>query len=192
MRRRADAARHHLDDAAPAPGARPRTGRGWGPFTGGQLAAIIIAVVVVVVSGSNGFVTNPATGKRAVVNTLGQVSAAVTGTVTANVTNPHWAMGAQINPGSTFTPLLSGPRFVGAIHLDFSTVAPGPIDAVQLGTSTDSCTSVAIIDNVHPAEVGEVQLTYGTGLYVPTGTTICARNSDAAHLTAAVSAESHT
>lgn len=62
-----------------------REGRGWGPFSGGQLATVIIAVVVMamlpvgafaVVSGSNAFVTDATTGKHAAVNSAGALTVA--------------------------------------------------------------------------------------------------------------------
>jgi hypothetical protein len=65
---------------------RGRSGRGWGPFSGGQITVIILAVVVMVglpvgafavVSGSNVFVTDATSGKHATVNPGGQMLVAV-------------------------------------------------------------------------------------------------------------------
>jgi len=76
-------------DAAPEAGGeavaenrRRREGRGWGPFSGGQLTVIIVAICVMVmlpvgafavVAGDNVFVTDPTTGKQAKVTTAGEV-----------------------------------------------------------------------------------------------------------------------
>jgi hypothetical protein len=65
---------------------RRRAGRGWGPFSGGQLTVIIVAISVMillpvgafaVVSGSNVFVTDAVSGKQQSVNGLGQALVAV-------------------------------------------------------------------------------------------------------------------
>src|SRR6201988_2822509 len=76
-------------DAAPEAGGeavgekrRRREGRGWGPFSGGQLTVIIVAICVMVmlpvgafavVAGDNVFVTDPTTGKQAKVTPAGEV-----------------------------------------------------------------------------------------------------------------------
>ncbi len=104
--------RKQKTDSGDTPGPQPK--RGLGPFTGGQLTVIIVAVVVAVlvpvgawaVTGSNSFVTdftsgvhakvdakqNVATavhdatsGTAAKVNALGQLSTIATGSVTAGV-----------------------------------------------------------------------------------------------------------
>ena len=65
---------------------RRREGRGWGPFSGGQLTVIIVAIAVMillpvgafaVVSGSNVFVTDAVSGKTQSVNGLGQALVSV-------------------------------------------------------------------------------------------------------------------
>jgi hypothetical protein len=100
---------------------RRRDGRGLGPFTGGQLTAIVITFAVLLlfplgawaVTGNNVFVTDATSGTRAKVdaknnlntaihdagtgtaakvNGLGQLSAAVTGSVSANVVYPTSAI----------------------------------------------------------------------------------------------------
>jgi len=74
-----------------------RRARGkFGPFSGGHLTAIIVTVVIVVgfpfaagaVTGNNVFVTDAASGTRATVTSKGQLSAAVTGSVTATPAAP--------------------------------------------------------------------------------------------------------
>ncbi len=75
---------------------RRREGRGWGPFSGGQLSAIIITLAIVIgfpvaafaVTGSNVFVTDAASGTHAKVNASGQLSVAATGSVTATQAAP--------------------------------------------------------------------------------------------------------
>jgi hypothetical protein len=61
---------------------RRREGRGWGPFSGGQLTIIIVAICVMVmlpvgafavVSGSNVFVTDATSGVQAKVNASGEL-----------------------------------------------------------------------------------------------------------------------
>ena len=69
-------------------GKRRREGRGWGPFSGGQLTIIVVAIAVMVmlpvgafavVSGSNVFVTDAVSGKQQHVNSLGQGLVSVKG-----------------------------------------------------------------------------------------------------------------
>lgn len=70
---------------------RRREGRGWGPFTGGQLTAIIIMLVVMVmlpvgafavVSGTNSFITDATSGVRAKVDAKGNLNTATHDAVT--------------------------------------------------------------------------------------------------------------
>src|ERR1700680_4478987 len=80
----------------PSTARRRREGRGWGPFSGGQLTAIILGVLAAIafpvcawaVSGTTVFVTDAVSGTHAKVNSLGQLSVAATGSVTATPTPP--------------------------------------------------------------------------------------------------------
>jgi hypothetical protein len=65
---------------------RRNDGRGWGPFSGGQLTVIIVAIAVMIllpvgafaaVAGSNVFVTDATSGKTQVVNAAGQAEVEV-------------------------------------------------------------------------------------------------------------------
>jgi hypothetical protein len=75
---------------------KPRMGRGLGPFSGGQLTTIIIAIVLAValpvgawaVSGTTVFVTDSVSGKTASVNARRQLNVAASGSVTATPTPP--------------------------------------------------------------------------------------------------------
>jgi hypothetical protein len=89
MRRR----KHRTDpiESVGEPGERRRSGRGLGPFSGGQLTIIIIAVVVMVglpvgayavVSGSNSFITDATSGVRAHVTSTGQLQTHPNGPLT--------------------------------------------------------------------------------------------------------------
>ncbi len=76
---------------------RRREGRGFGPFSGGQLTAIILGVTIAIafpvgawaISGTTVFVTDNVTGKTAAVNASRQLSVAATGSVTATPTPPN-------------------------------------------------------------------------------------------------------
>src|SRR5262245_47028180 len=80
-RRRTDACDADAPNA-PDGGGRPRKGRGWGPFSGGQLTAIILGGLLAIafpvgayaaVSGSNVFVADATSGARAGVTSAGKV-----------------------------------------------------------------------------------------------------------------------
>ena len=68
----------------------------WGPFTGRQLSTMVCVLLVTImlpvgafaVTGNNVFVADPTTGVQAKVNGAGQLSAAVTGSVTATPAAP--------------------------------------------------------------------------------------------------------
>ena len=94
--------RNNYSDVSDATGEPTMTrrrgeGRGWGPFSGGQLTAIILGVLVAIafpvgawaVSGTTVFVTDAVSGTHAKVNSLGQLSVAAIGSVTATATADH-------------------------------------------------------------------------------------------------------
>jgi hypothetical protein len=74
----------------------PRGQRGLGPFSGGQLTAIVITTLLVVgfpvgafaVSGQNAFVTDTKTGAHAKVSSTGSLQTSIAGTVSATAQPP--------------------------------------------------------------------------------------------------------
>jgi len=88
--------RSSLQDCELSEGSESRGRRGWGPFTGGQLTAIILGITLAVafplgawaVTGSNVFVADSVSGKTASVNALRQLSVNAAGVVTANPAPP--------------------------------------------------------------------------------------------------------
>jgi hypothetical protein len=105
--------------------------RGLGPFTGGQLTAIVITFVVVigfpvgafaVVSGSNSFVTDATSGKQAKVNSLGQLATTATPAAPASM----YAQSDQyvLTSGSPVTAVTGGWRAGLALVITSLTVGP--------------------------------------------------------------------
>src|ERR1700688_3251616 len=95
--------------------------RGWGPFSGGQLTAIIVTLAIVIgfpvaafaVTGSSVFVTDAHTGAHAAVNAAGGLS--VAGTVTATPTPPNasyttFTIASESLPCSPVTPAVPAGR----------------------------------------------------------------------------------
>jgi hypothetical protein len=74
--------RNHQSDAVSEP---RRQGRGWGPFSGGQLTAIVITLAIVIgfpvaafaVTGSNSFITDFTSGAHAKVDAKKNVNTAI-------------------------------------------------------------------------------------------------------------------
>jgi hypothetical protein len=112
MRRRKNESHAGELSGEAAVGKRRRSeGRGWGPFSGGQLAFIIVAVAAVVgfpyaanavVSGSNVFVTDATTGTRAAVMSQGAQKVAVTGKVNLGPTDSGNLNTAAMKLGQIF------------------------------------------------------------------------------------------
>jgi hypothetical protein len=142
---------------------RHRGGRGWGPFSGGQLALVVCVVAVVVgfpvaatavISGSNVFVTNATTGTHAVVNSLGQLSVAATGSVTATPTPPsasYTKIGGASEASGCNAVTVAVPAgkalIVTSITVDMRSVTTGPVEVLPVaatpGTPCGLLTSAA-------------------------------------------------
>jgi hypothetical protein len=170
---------------------RRREGSGWGPFSGGQLSAIIITLAIVIgfpvaafaVTGSNVFVTDAASGTHVKVNALGQLSVAATGSVTADQAAPSAFY--QKTGGGNFgtdgsghvtlcTPALPSGKalVVTSVNEAFHTAASP--DVVLLGRESNSggCGQVNqknIDDSSTSGTAGSHILSFQPGVVVPSG-----------------------
>jgi hypothetical protein len=141
---------------------RGRGHRGWGPFTGGQLTALILGVVVAIafpvgawaVSGTSVFVTDNVSGKTAAVNGLRQLSVAATGSVTATPTPPNASFdqfSSVDNPGQcnsvTSTVPTGKALIVSSVTVDVRTGTTGPFAVYLYAASPGSpCVPKADLD----------------------------------------------
>ena len=141
-----------------------RSDRGWGPFTGGQLTAIILGLTLATafpigawaVSGTTVFVTDKATGQTAAVSPTGQLSVNATGSVTATPTPPsesyntRWVYVFDSDPCDSLTPKVPAGKalIVLSVTVNISgTSAPGPvIVAVEPAKPGTPC--VPVVDAV--------------------------------------------
>jgi hypothetical protein len=166
-----------------------REGRGWGPFSGGQLTIIVMTFAVLLLfpvgawalSFSNVAITDPGGVNQAKVNASGQLSAAVKGSVTAKVAFPTTAIvhsddgfgNPVVYPndcGSGFCVKLIAPPVgealvVTSIHVNTTyDPTPGPDQAVRIFRSSDgTCKSNTLelaMEEVNPASVGVTDLRY--------------------------------
>jgi hypothetical protein len=169
------------------------TTRGWGPFTGGQLTAIVIAVVAMVmfpvgawaVSGSNVFLTDAVSGKRATVNPAGSLNVAQASPKTfvnrsKNPTTGHYEKVVAASPGHALV-------ITSVVFNVIKVTTPGPVASFALGISTHdaSCTTVAfdhVNDTpaliVNPGGIGPITVPFQPGLVVPPGRSLCVQNND--------------
>jgi len=152
---------------------KQRRGRGWGPFSGGQLTIIIgiLAVVIgfpvaanAVVSGSNVFVTNATTGTRAAVNSSGALD--VAGSVTATPTPPSAsyvsvATAFEVNGCTSITPSVPVGKalVVTSITVRVVAVTTGPVlvDLVSAVPITP-CSRYAYADEIAIPGAGASQI----------------------------------
>jgi hypothetical protein len=175
---------------------RRRESRGWGPFSGGQLTAIIITVVVMVMLPVGACVTDAVSGAHASVLGTGQLSAAeaaprnfITGAV-----DPSAVVATGI-----FTPVVRADSthalVITSAELDiYKDANPGPGEAVALAVSrTDTtCNSVVVQHSfyfeavVNPGVIGEVVLPFQPGIVIPARRSLCVVNLDETNLGAEV------
>jgi hypothetical protein len=163
-------------------------GRGWGPFSGGQLTIIFVTLAIVigfpiaasgVISGSNVFVTNAKTGTRAVVSSKGALS--VAGSVTVNGTiapaNPVdlFTTEVQVNVCHTIAPPAGHVLVITSVHESIQDSAP---NEMRLQRSVGSCpdgfggggfSSEVLKDDTWHATVDSQEVTFPSGLVIPTG-----------------------
>jgi hypothetical protein len=141
-----------------------REGRGWGPFSGGQLTAIVLGIVLAVafpvgawaISGTTVFVTDNVSGKTAAVNASRQLSVAATGSVTATPTPPDASFdqfSSIDNPGVCNTVISTVPAgkalVVTSVTVDVRGGTTGPFAVyvyAAIPGSGSSCTTVADLD----------------------------------------------
>ena len=185
---------------------RRRTGRGWGPFSGGQLTAIILGITLAIaypvgawaVSGSNVFVTDSISGKTARVDRLGNQKVAISDKVSGReaLVNSEGKLGVapepavyatgQINATGAWTSVGSHhdyPVTITSLNVDTSAVTPGTNDAVEFASSSSSCSSVSgPIEVVHPGGIGLTSMDLGPGLELPPTVLLCVFNTDPTHL----------
>jgi hypothetical protein len=201
-----------LSEEASAGERRRRDGRGWGPFSGGQLTIIVVTLAVVigfpvaangVISGSNVFVTNSTTGKRAVVSSTGALS--VGGSVTATEASPQSFIVGAADPTTAvgtdiFTPLATPPAgkaiVVTSVAVDtFQDDTPGSGEYIGIAISKTDATCGNVVANppaglnladVNPGSVGATVMPFQPGVVVPAGRALCVQNTDESHLGAEV------
>jgi hypothetical protein len=166
-----------------------RSGRGWGPFSGGQLTTMVCVIVAAVafpvgawavVSGSNVFVTDATSGSRAAVSTSGAVS--VAGGVTANNASPknlfrHWGI-----PSAAYTNVGAPPAgkalVVTSIVIDtYSDPTPNSSAALSFVVSSMDATCAhqvqALITDVNPSGFGMTTIPFPSGVVIPAGRALC-------------------
>jgi hypothetical protein len=194
----------------------PRAKRGFGPFTGGQLTLIIVAIVVAVafpvgawaVSGSSVFVTDQTTGKTAAVNSSHQLS--VTGTVTmptGSIVRTHFAAPGpdwnfvQPNDCSSGCARLIKPPTGKALVVTSITADTDSFtnsEQIVVARSADGTCSAASLDEfpqvIGVAGLGHTEVDYPTaGLTVPAGKALCVLyNHGVGNITAFVEAVGYT
>jgi hypothetical protein len=180
---------------------RRREKRGLGPFTGGQLTAIIVTFAVLLlipigawaVTGSNVFVTDASTGSTAKVDASGSLQTRVKGSVPLSAPTASAIHSPLLSPttcasdpcSEVIAPPAGKALIVTSIHVSaWSVPSPGPGERVLFQRSVDgSCNAASlnvVYDVAHPGGVGDTVLTYSPGLTVPAGSALCARTSDAA------------
>jgi hypothetical protein len=156
----------------PLPGDRTRIG------AAAKIAAVRAVFDGAVISGSNVFVTNATTGTHAVVNSLGQLSVAATGSVTATPTPPSasytkigGASEASGCSGVTVAVPAGKALIVTSITVDMRSVTTGPVEvlpgAATPGTPCGFLTSAADV-SISGAGVNQI-IPFPSGFPVKAG-----------------------
>jgi hypothetical protein len=186
-------------DSGEAVPTRPRDRRrGWGPFSGGQLTAIIMTLTVVIgfpvaafaASGSNVFITDSTSHVHASVNSAGELNVAeasplsfVTGT-----------KNLEAIPTNTWAPLVapssSHALVITSIAVDtFSVATPGANQNVDFAVSASDASCAALVTpgglgvaDINPGSVGETVIPFQPGIVVPANRALCVKNTDNVHL----------
>jgi hypothetical protein len=179
---------------------RPRLGRGWGPFSGGQLTMIIVTFAVLLlfpigawaVSGSNVFVTDATSGSHASVNS---------GALTVATASPKNFFVRGGSPGNgTFTRLLKPPpgkaAIVTSIVFDVYNAAAtggGHNIAAAVSRTDTSCGSIVLDPatffpafDFNPPGIGDTVIPFQPGLVIPANRALCVANFDTANLSVEV------
>jgi hypothetical protein len=180
--------RHHRADSGPI--------RRWGPFSGGQLTTIIVAIVVMAlfpvgawaVSGSNSFVTDAASGQHASVNSTGALNVAQASP------KSFFSAASTTQSTSDFVELFradaSHAFIVTSIVFNVSSIGtPGSRLRLAVSRGNSSCDKVALdpASNIAPiyftpSGVGTVVEPFQPGFVVPAHRALCIANSDPASL----------
>jgi hypothetical protein len=162
-------------------------GRGLGPFTGRQLATIIVAVIVMLmlpvgawaVSGSNVFLTDATSGTHAAVNS--------TGALTVAQASPKNFYVHERFPTGVWSKLATPPAgkalVITSILFDTWAVASpglGSNIALEMSTTDNSCTSITNtqVADVNPSGVGATTVPFQPGLVVPANRSLCELNGN--------------
>jgi hypothetical protein len=178
---------------------RPRLGRGWGPFSGGQLTMIIVTFAVLLlfpigawaISGSNVFVTDATSGSHASVNG---------GALTVAQASPKNLFVRSGPVGGTFArilkPLPGKAAIVTSIVWDvYTAAATGASHNIAAAISaTDTSCSSLVLDpatgfpafDFNPAGIGLTVVPFQPGLVIPANRALCVANFDTGNISAEV------
>jgi hypothetical protein len=167
----------------------------WGPFNGRHLTTIICVVIAALllpigawaVSFTNVAITDPGGVNRAKVNAAGALSAAVSGSVTANnaiPTNLFHVVGlpADATWGVIAKPPAGKALVITSIVVEASQVSsPGQsnVTDVVIDTKTATCNlqeNPIAVASVTPPNVGVSTIAIPSGLVVPANRALCAGN----------------
>lgn len=166
--------------------------RGWGPFTGGQLTIIIVAVVVMMLlpvgawalSASNVIVSDANSGAHATVNAAGALTVNVASPKTffMNSTLPEQHVSAGL-----YTPVAVAPPnhalVITSVAIDILKVTtPDQVRNVGVAVSkTDATCNSVVLPNgdppilFNPADRGAIDYQFQPGIPIPSGRALCAR-----------------
>jgi len=167
---------------------RRREGRGWGPFSGGQLTIILVTLIVMMLfplgawaalSFTNVSIIDPGGVHRATVNVSGQLStsAAVTGSVTATPTPPNasytYGSAALGLNWSCVTPAVPAGKalVVTSITVRLNFATGGPVEAVAASVTPGSpCKLLNLADRTMISGAGVSQvIPFASGFPVKPG-----------------------
>ena len=177
-----------------------RSGRGWGPFSGGQLTIIVVTFAILLlfpigawaVSGSSVFVTDAGTGQHATVNAAGAL------TVAQAAPKSFFSRGIEL--GTSYSKVLAAPARSALIvtqleinTLKATTTGEGHWISISVSRTNNTCSSV-VGDPVsglptlelNPSAVGMTTIPFQPGLVVPANRSLCAINNDLANVDAQV------
>ena len=174
---------------------REKAERGLGPFTGRQLATIIVAVVVMVmlpvgawaVSGSNVFITDAVSGTHASVNPSGALTVAQA--------SPKNFYVHESFPGSSWVKLATPPAgkalVITSVLFDtWADATPGlgsniPLMMSKTNNSCATRTNAQVAD-LNPAGIGGTVVPLQPGLVVPANRSLCVTNGNSSNLSVEV------
>ena len=168
-----------------------RGSRGWGPFTGGQLTAITLGIVIAIafpvgafaVTGSNIFVTDAVSGTHATVNGAGQVSTALAPpakSFTRNVGGNYIAggpVGTLLSATGTASIVMSITLQVNVVDVTPNTNTDFEMYTITGGTCVSPVGQPVSISNTRWFVTGTLELTFPAGLAIRAGHRLCARGA---------------